>query len=285
MALVNYTDEYSKLKKIALYKPTRDEIFQGDPTEVMYISRPDPEKVFSEFNGIVKAFEDLGVEVVILHDDTKKLPNTPNMIYLRDVATIINRTIIPANMKFKIRHEEPNKFLKLLAKKDPAYKDAVKPVLKNETMEGADILLLSHNQICTYTGYRTSSDAISAIAKDLHIEAVDIQANINKIPQHLLGGIHILSENLMTRRSAYCKTNIGTHKAIDFEENSEVRLKFSLNIVTINLKVVLMPSGCPITQKKLEENDIICHTVNIDEIHKMGGGLACMTLPLLRSSS
>lgn len=284
MALINYSNEYGKLKRVALYRPRVEEIFQGNPEEVMYVSLPDASRVLQEFDRIVRAFQVLGIEVLVLHDDAGNLPNCTNMIYLRDVASVINKKIIPANMKYPIRASEPDKFQKLLLKINPEYADHMLPVLDDEKMEGADILVLSENKICAYTGYRTEPDAIDKIARVENLDILDMPANIQHIPQHLLGGMHILDRDLLVRRSQYCSTDIKGYKSIDLIETDEITKGFGMNIVTIAPREILMPKNCAAMQTELEKFGIICHLVEINEIHKMGGGLACMTLPLERES-
>lgn len=282
MALVNYINEYGRLKRVALYKPSLNEIYQGDPGDVMYSVKPDPIKVLAEFNNVVRAFQSLGVEVIVLEDQHAKYPQTPNMIFLKDVAAVIGDKIVLANMKFDTRKDEPAKFKNLLTEQILP-NDFIFCELSNKaTMEGADILVTSPSHILAYTGYRTSATAITQIAKWLNVTPTIIPANIQKIPQHLLGAVHIIGPDLIARRPKYSNTRIDNYKCIDFDETREITDRFALNIVTISAREILMPSGCLKTKDIFEKNGVKCHVVDISEIHKMGGGLACMTLPLER---
>lgn len=282
MALIDYTNEYGQLKKVALYKPRANEIYIGNPDDVMYSSLPDPQAVLKEFDGIVAAFQKLDIEVVVLEDFAEEYPNTPNMIFLRDVAAVIDDKVVISNMKYDVRKKEPLKFQTLLMKHDTAYNKQLVILSDDATLEGADILVINSKNILAYTGYRTSKIAVQEIEKLLKLTATNIQANINHIPQHLLGGVHVISSDIIARRPTYCKSEINGFRYIDFNENDEIVSRYSMNIVTISPKEILMPSGCPITQKQFESYGITCHLVDIEDIHKMGGGLACMTLPLMR---
>jgi N-dimethylarginine dimethylaminohydrolase len=97
-----------------------------------------------------------------------------------------------------------------------------------------------------------------------------------------LGGVHILDKKLASRRVQYRIDQIEDYDFIDFDENEEIREGFALNIVTISPREILMPANNPNTRKKMETSGIVCHEVSVQEIHKMGGGLACMILPLWR---
>lgn len=283
MALANYTNEYGKLIRVALYRPRFDEIFQGAPNDAMYSSTPEANKVMSEVNNVADAFTDLGVEVVLLEDPEQLQPQTTNMIFLRDVAAIIDDKIILANMKYDLRKAEPRKFKDLLIGKSELSESVFKELPGNMSMEGADIMISGESQILAYTGFRTSSEAIDEIASQFQLGVKSIPANIQKVPQHLLGAMHIIGPGKIARRPKYCSTEIDGFEYIDFDETDEIMNNFAMNIVTIAPNEILMPSGCPETKKTFEENGVKCHVVDIDEIHKMDGGLACMTLPLERA--
>lgn len=284
MALVQYDNEYGRLRKIALYRPSPGEIEQKDAKSAMYISIPDTLKVLEEFDGIVEKFRALGVEVIVLQFGDNTLA-TSNMIYLRDVAFAFRGNLLLANMKYPLRQYETAKFKHLLMAQDPEYADVLIGADPDVNMEGADLFALNSQEVCAYVGSRTDKAIASILKTNFPGVAVStIQANIHGVPQHILGGVHILDNNLATRRVQYCTDTLADYKFIDFEEDKEITEGFSLNIVTLAPREVLMPANMPKTKRKLESHGITCHEVDIAEIHKMGGGLACMTLPLWRES-
>lgn len=284
MALVHYYDEYSRLRKVAMYRPSFEEISQTDPSEVMYVRRPNPERVIKEFDNIVQAFGDLGVEVVVLEPD-QSMSLTSNMIYLRDVALVFRNDLVLANMRHDVRRQEPEKFRQLLLSKDAGYDPHFKLLETRPSMEGADIFVLDTRSLCAYTGSRTDSRVVDDLTRQYETVRVEaVSANINGIPQHLLGGVHIIDRNLATRRTQYCNSAIADLQFIDFDEDDEIASGFALNIVTIAPRHVLMPANRPKVRRRLESYGIRCAEVEIDEIHKMGGGLACLVLPLVREA-
>lgn len=282
MALINYCNEYCKLKRVALYKPNLNEIYQGDPGDVMYSDKPDPKKVLAEFSNIVEAYQSLGVEVITLEDRSGKYPQTSNMIFLRDVAAVIGDKIILANMKFAVRKNEPAKFKNLLIDQGAIDESGFMELSGSTTMEGADIFVKNLSHILTYTGYRTSANAVTEIAQRLDVTTTSIPANIQKIPQHLLGALHIIGPGIIARRPKYSNIKIDGYKSVNFSESPEVKDAFAMNIVTIAPMEIIMPASCQETRARFERHGVKCHVVDISEIHKMGGGLACMTLPLER---
>lgn len=282
MALVHYPNEYGRLKKVVLYRPRIDEIEQTDYQNAMYLAAPNPRRILEEFDGIVRAFRKLGVAVIILEDTKGRLESCPNMIFLRDVASVIDDHIILGRMKYTVRKNEPEKFTTLLLHTNQQFQRHLVSLPKGQTMEGADILLGPDGMIFTYTGYRTSKAASDTVGRLTGKHLVATQANIHRVPQHLLGGMHIVSSDLLIRRPAHCPMPLAGFSSIDLEETEEIIQNFAMNIVTIDANEILMPTGCPKTKAIFEAAGIRCHTVAISEIHKMGGGLACMTLPLER---
>lgn len=282
MDLIHIDNEYTKLLKIALYKPSMQEIYQGPPSRAMYLDRPDPNKVLREFDGIVERFLKLNIEVVVLIPDQNSAVTT-NMIYLRDVAFVGGNEVYLANMKHTLREYEPPKFKQLLSVYNPSYKKHLRTVPRQYSLEGADLMHYEQKSLIAYTGSRTNHKAANFIKNKLNTKDYhDVKANISGVPQHLLGGLHIVDRQTATRRTQYCPYSVDHLKFIDFVENEEVSKGFSLNIVTVGPNEVLMPKNRPKTKYTLEQNNVLCHEVEIDEIHKMGGGLACMTLPLTR---
>lgn len=283
MDLVRYTNEFEALKSAALYRPRVDEISQDDPAVSMYESVPEPHKVLREVDAVIKKLTELRVHVEVLEGSLgENNPITTNMIYLRDTAFIFRDKIIAANMKFPLRRDEPPKLANLLIKNNQRYSDHIVSDTVSHSFEGADFLVFENN-VSVYTGYRTDVGSLNEFNKLFEAaNFTEIQASISRVPQHILGGVHIVDSDLGLRRNKYCKDNIAGIKFIDFEENDEITKGFALNIITLGPKEILMPANRPSTQSKLEKAGILCHTVEIDEIHKMGGGLACMMLPLVR---
>lgn len=281
MALIRYENEYARLKKVVLYRPHVDEIATSNIKKAMYSAIPDPVKVLQEFDSIVKCLRMLGIETIILEDYFPRC-NTPNMIFLRDNALTYADQLFIGSMKHQVRSQEPIKFQKLLLNKLPQIKTSLVSI-NSGTFEGADLLVEGPGRMAAYTGNRTNKEAIRNLQTNLpSITITDIAANINEIPQHLLGGMHIIDKDLLARRSELCQEGLRNYQSINFSENREVTDKFSLNIVTIGPREILMPANCPATKQKLESYGVKCHEVTVNEIHKMGGGLACMVLPLYR---
>jgi len=284
MELVDYQSDYGILRKVALYRPRLDEMFLGDPAHVMYRSRPEPSIVMKEFDALVEKLLELGVEVILLEDHQKRYPTSYNLIFLRDVALVIRDKIILSNMRFEIRRQEPSKFRSLLTDYSQHYASMILTIRGDNSFEGADFLVSGSNSVYSCTSNRTSVEAVNTLAETLNLNVTYINGSMRNLPQHLLGGFHMLSELLIARRIEYCRDKLDGIDFVDFEESTEVTELFSLNFLTLAPNVILMPDNCPKTRDRLESYGIECHVTSINEIHKMGGGIACMTLPLVRTA-
>ena len=92
MAVVNYTNEYKRLRSAVMYVPSLDEIEQKNPVNAMYLSSTNPFKVINECKNVISKLKSLQVEVIELSQLSGQ-PKTNNMIYLRDVAFVFRNKI------------------------------------------------------------------------------------------------------------------------------------------------------------------------------------------------
>ena len=283
MELIKYTNEYSRLRKVAVYKPSLDEISQRDIDYSMYLEIPRPKLVLEQFEKIISRLKELEIEVIIL-ESKKDEVNTPNMIFLRDDAFIYGDKILLANMKHEIRRPEPKKLESLLVRLNKDFSNSFIHLDQSLSMEGADIQITSKDSLYAYIGNRTSSRIVTELPRIFrNINTIgSINADGHMVPQHFLGRMHVIDSGLAIRRIEVCNQTISHYRLIDFLENEETKNRLSLNIITIAPREILMPANNPITKSRLEKHGITCHEVELDEIHKMGGGLACMILPLVR---
>ncbi len=281
MAVVNYTNEYKRLRSAVMYVPSLDEIEQKNTANAMYLSSPNPFKVIDECKNVISKLKSLKVEVIELSQVSGQ-PKTNNMIYLRDVAFVFRNKIFLGFPKHSIRSSEPLKFYDLIKDKAP---DIARKIVLNDKrqMEGADLLVDGPNNILIYEEGRTSPKIRELINGEFEdVEYSNVPAKITNVPQHLLGAMHIIDKDLYCTRNKICKFNDNKKCLIKFNESYEIVDKLAMNIITIGPREILMPSGCSNTKKEFEKWGIVCHETEITEINKMGGGLACMMLPLER---
>jgi N-dimethylarginine dimethylaminohydrolase len=66
-------------------------------------------------------------------------------------------------------------------------------------------------------------------------------------------------------------------------DQQEASTQGAFNFVTLGPRHILMPSGNPNTQKKLELMGVECSIIEMSELHKAAGGIGCLTGILERS--
>jgi N-dimethylarginine dimethylaminohydrolase len=152
-------------------------------------------------------------------------------------------------------------------------------------MEGADFFWVNEKEVIISVGNRTSlefAETFKSLYPDVNVRTVEAAAE--GIPQHILGGAHIISEDTIIQRKSIVKHGLGFKNVIELEETEEVVNGYAMNIVTVAPMEIIMPSGNPETKAIYESHGIKVHESPAFELGKMGGCFACATLPLKRSN-
>jgi dimethylargininase len=278
-----YSNEYDKLESVMLHIPRRNEIEYTDPKKAMYKSIPNYEKLLEEVDAYRTKLISLGVQVYDdLYFHETEMRSFPNQVYMRDLAVIMPDSIILANPKYDIRKGEEKNLLELL--RHWGYTGRIIELANTVNMEGADFFWLSKSEVLISVGNRTSQDFVN-IFKFFYpnIKVNVVEAAPEGIPQHILGGAHIISKDTIIQRKSIIKHDLGFKNTIILDETNEVVNGYAMNIVTLGQNEIIMPEGNPITKAIYEAHGITVHTTPMYELGKMGGCAACCTLPIKRS--
>jgi N-dimethylarginine dimethylaminohydrolase len=187
-----------------------------------------------------------------------------------------------ANPKYRIRKGE--QFNALTTIRRHGYVGQVLELPINITMEGADFFWINEKEVLISVGNRTSdlfAETFQCLYPDIKVRTVAAAAE--GIPQHILGGAHIVDKDTVIQRKAIIKHDLGFKNVIELEETDEVVNGYAMNIVTIGPMEIIMPSGNPKTKAIYEANGIKVHESPGVEYGKMGGCFACATLPIKRA--
>ena len=277
-----YTNEYDTLVAAMIHIPRRNEIEYFDPKKAMYKSIPNYEKLLEEVDQYRTLLMNLGIQVYddVYFHDTDYNPY-PNQIFMRDLAVITPNAIILANPKYDIRKGEERNLLATMRKW--GYFGRVIELSKNTTMEGADFFWISESEVLVSVGNRTSEDFVTTFKFFYpNLKVTVVEAASEGIPQHILGGAHIVDKDTIIQRKSIIKHDLGFKNTILLEETDEVVNGYAMNILTVGPMEIIMPSGNPETKAIYESHGIKVHESPAKEIGKMGGAFACMTLPMKR---
>ena len=280
---IGYTDEYSKLESVMIHIPRIGEVVVKDAKEVMFKQVPNYDALLEEVDQYRTLLMELGIKVYddIDFRDTDLNP-FPNQIFARDLAIITPNYYIMANPKYRIRKGE--QFNALTTIRRHGYVGQVLELPINITMEGADFFWINEKEVLISVGNRTSdlfAETFQCLYPDIKVRTVAAAAE--GIPQHILGGAHIVDKDTVIQRKAIIKHDLGFKNVIELEETDEVVNGYAMNIVTIGPMEIIMPSGNPKTKAIYEANGIKVHESPGVEYGKMGGAFACSTLPIKRA--
>jgi len=281
-------NEYGKLREAILHKPQQRELNSVSAEAAMYatVKAPDYYKVLQEFNEYVLLLERLGVKVWV--DDIDQDYICPNNIFMRDIGAVIGDTLVIGKPAYEIRKHEVNNFKKYLSTSGLQSQFKILELNGKCTFEGADLFVLDNKEIVVAVGNRTNIHAYDRLKQYFSRQGWKfniVTALPEGIPQHILGGKHIVSKDTIISR-----TSLNEHKVhssfkntIHLDEDSEILTGYACNVVTVGPNEIIMPAGNPFTKRLYEKNGLIVHETPTQEISMMAGSLACMTLPIKRN--
>jgi N-dimethylarginine dimethylaminohydrolase len=283
--VIGYNDEYSRLEAVSLHIPRYKEVVVTDAESVMFKSVPNYEKLIHEIDAYRKLLKSLDIKIYddAHFKDADIYGPFHNLIYMRDLAVIAPGRLILANPKYDIRKGEQEIMLATMRRN--GYIGGYLDLPKDVTMEGADFFWVNENEVIISVGNRTSPEFAEIFGKlypDINVMTVD--AAPEGIPQHILGGAHIIDKDTIIQRKAIIKHDLGFKNVIELEETDEVVNGYAMNIVTVGPMEIIMPSGNPKTKAIYESHGIKVHESPGYELGKMGGCFACATLPIKRAN-
>lgn len=280
---IGYTDEYSKLTAVAIHIPRRKEVVVPYPEMVMFQSVPNYEDLLWEIDQYRTLLKSLGIKVYddAQFKDADMYGPFPNLVYHRDLAVITPDRLILANPKYPIRKNEQEIMFATMRRN--GYIGAYMDLPEDVTMEGADFFWINEKECIISVGNRTSPEFVELFSKMYpEVNVRTVEAAPEGIPQHILGGAHIVNEDTIIQRKAIIPHDLGFKNVIELEETHEVVKGYAMNIVTIGPMEIIMPMGNPKTKAIYESHGIKVHETPCYNLMKMGGALACATLPLKR---
>ena len=280
-------NEYGKLREVILHKPQQKELNSVSAEAAMYatVKTPDYYKVLQEFNEYVLLLESLDVKVWV--DDIDHDYICPNNIFMRDIGAVIGDTLVIGKPAYDIRKPEVDNFKKYLAASGLQSQYKILQLNGKCKFEGADLFVIDNKEVVVAVGNRTNIQAYDRLKQYFSRQGWNfniVNALPEGIPQHLLGGKHIVSKDTIISRTHLNGNTV--HKSfknsITLTEDSEVVNGYACNVVTIGPNEIVMPSGNPMTKRFYEAKGLKVHETPTQEISMMAGSLACMTLPLKR---
>jgi arginine deiminase len=160
------------------------------------------------------------------------------------------------------------------------------------TFEGADALWIDPQTALVATGLRTNAEGaaqLTSLLREMGVEVIRVGLPYGAM--HLMGTLRFADQDLAIAwpgRVPYAAVEAlraRGYTVLFIPDTGEAVRGMSLNFVTLGPRRILMAAGNPVTQAFYEEAGITCQTVEVDEIHKAGGGIGCATGILEREAS
>ncbi len=242
--------------------------------------RPDLTKAQVQHDGLTKALQDEGVEMIYLE---APVPHMTKSIFTRDLGIVVNGGAIICRMGVSYRRGEELPFMRTLAK-------IGMPILHTihgtGLMEGGSFLWLNSSTAVVSVGQRSNAEGTRQLAEVLNTLGVELLCIDN------MGyGLHIDGGMVM----------VDVDKALVFLHDLPwwflVRIKelgiqlidadprdggMGVNCLAVRPGRVIMSSHATYSADRLDQAGIEVIPVEYSEIHKGGGGVHCSTLPLIR---
>jgi arginine deiminase len=252
-----------------------------------YLGKPDYKKSTSHYEQLINFFKINNIEIHYLPMDED---TSLDSIYTHDPCVVTNSGVILSNMG-KIDRQTETKAI-------ASYFSSINvPILGQirspGTLEGGDVVWIDERTVAVGEGYRTNAEGISQF-KSLLNSDVD---NVITVPLphwtgpadclHLMSNVSPIDSDLylvyskllpVSFREYLLGRGIKLIEVPDEEYNS-----MGCNVLAISPKNVIMINNNPITQKRLEAENVQVHTYDGSEISIKGsGGPTCLTRPFMR---
>ena len=306
------SSETGRLRVVAMCRPTELSVDGGAEAEALgFVGGMDPTRAYEEWEGVCSVLREFGVAVVDLHEylareEQSLSDQLPNRIYTRDVAGVLGERLVlgraraaPRTSDFRLHHQA----LRRLVHGDVKFSDM--PAGEGLSLEFGDVLQLTSGALIVNAGGRTtvpmdetwvSTLADRAPAGDAEIAWLTVPDAFGYI--HLdqccnVAGRAIVAAGFLQHVPVRVKagqvrsfTTLG-----DFAQRHgfsmywlpvELTFREACNFLSVDPSTVLASATAPGMQDYLAELDVAVISVPLQELEMGGGGLRCMTLPLLR---
>ncbi|WP_166241026.1 dimethylarginine dimethylaminohydrolase family protein [Paenibacillus turpanensis] len=245
-------------------------------------SLPDLELLQSQHKGLQAALEKEGVEIINLQGQTERWPDC---MYTRDLGMVIPGGVILSRFALYIRYGET----RLAAE---TFSQIGIPVLGmvqgNGFAEGGSFIMLDERTAVIGRSERVNPQGIEQVKQilafqDIELICIDLPASIIHLDEAFL---------MVDQHKALVNTALLPFWFLDELHKRSIEMlhvdlrdpTLAINALAVSPGKVLCSSDAVYTMDVLSHNGVEVISVDISEIKKMGGGIHCCTLPLIRES-
>lgn len=280
------SNEWGTLESVLMHRPGLELESIPDPNKALMFNTPDITVARKQHDRLTEAYRD--AEVTVFYVEPMEVP-PPNLMFVADLFFTTPEGVILARPASTVRAGEERFVAKKLA-------ESGVPILRcirgRGTFEGADASWINPDTVLLATGLRTNGEGAVQVISLLEEMGVDvILVELPHAAMHLMGTLRFVDRDL-----AICWKSRVPSRAVEAlrehgytvlftPDDEEASSGMALNFVVLKQKQILMPAGNPTTQSFYEETGIECKVVEVSELHKAAGGIACLTGVLKRHST
>lgn len=273
------SSECGTLRAVLLRRPGPELDAIADFDAVQMRSDLDPELARAQHDDLAAAYEANDVAVhYIEHGRLDK----PNLFFIRDLMLMTPEGAIITRPASTVRAGEERFVAEALGRLGVPI---LMTVHGGGTFEGADVSWVDHDLCFLAEGLRTNqegADQVERMLREIGVKEV-VRVGLPFGAMHLDGLLNFLDRDLAViwpKRTPY--KIVQTLRArgfrfIEVEDEYEAQHKLPMNFVALGPGKVLMPAGGDTMRARYEDAGVTCHTVEIGELIKAGGGIHCMT--------
>ena len=256
--------------------------------QLNYTGIPDYDKSCNQYDTFVELIQSAGAEIHFLPADKS---TSLDSVYTHDPCVVSSSGVILCTMGKDERYTEPEAI--------KTYFQSINvPILgkiqKPGTLEGGDVVWIDERTVAVGEGYRTNAEGIHQF-KSLLKNDVDEVITV-PLPHwtgpadclHLMSNVSPIDHDLYLVYSRLLPVSFREYllgRGIKLVEVPDGEYdSMGCNVLAIAPRKVIMINKNPITQKRLEAENVDVHTYDGSEISIKGsGGPTCLTRPFMRS--
>jgi len=302
----NCWSEHDELKVVMLCAPSKLDVPDLTTAEnVGWSATVNHVKAMENFMELKGTLENAGVNVI---DYSKELPNDAktvseqliNRYFVRDLACVLGNSILSGEAGSSLRRPEYPHAHSLLEKWFPEKLN--KP--PSTALECGDVMILNKDAVLINIGMRTTFEAVESIKDRIfqegfsEIAVIDLPRRADTL--HLDMNCNVASDNLVIAKSfmRYFPVHVVTANTGRFEMTEQFLNRHGLdvywlekyntipdiNFINLNPESLLISKQATKKQfmnhPQLQKKKLL--EIDVTELEKGGGGIRCMTLPLVR---
>jgi len=305
---VNCWSEHEELKVVMLCAPSAVDVTDSKIAEQVGWSEPvDHQKAMENFMALKTTLEDAGVRVI---DYAKELSNEQQLLseqlinryFVRDLACVIGNQLLLGNAGSPLRRPEYPHAHSILAKWFPdQFTSNTQP---SQSLECGDVMLLNKNAVLINLGMRTTLEAVESMKERIfqqgfsEIAVIDLPKGNDTL--HLDMNCNVVNSNLMMAKSfvRYFPVQVFTAQGNRFDMLEPFLKRHGLNVYWLekyktipDINLINLDPETLVISKQATKEQLLKHPllqkkklleVDVTELEKGGGGIRCMTLPLVR---